>query len=378
MTMQISYIANVRLPTERAHGAQIMHMCKAFADAGVIITLVIPRRINALIKSPYEYYDILPSQNFRIIKLPVIDLVPWKVPGAFMIESITFVLSSAWYICRTKPAVVYTRGESVLLLARMLPKSTTLFWETHAKQKNIESYKRIFPKIRGFITLTKLYAKELTGSYNVPAEQVLTAHDGIDARFLDVYSKADARRELGLPKKTKIVMYFGLLDEWKGVDTLFKSSGQLLMQGIRIAIAGGSEAEVSRLKQQYPDVIFLGFTEYRRLPRLQVAADILVVPNSAKSLISTHYTSPLKVFAHMASGVPLIASDLPSLHEVLNEKNAYFFKADESASLIQGIQEILADTNAGQTRATKAKLDAKEYFWSTRAERIISFIASLT
>ncbi len=37
--MKILYIANIRLPTEKAHGIQIMKMCEAFAHAGAEVEL---------------------------------------------------------------------------------------------------------------------------------------------------------------------------------------------------------------------------------------------------------------------------------------------------------------------------------------------------
>ena len=43
---ELIYVANNRLPTEKAHGLQIAQMCEAFAQAGYRVTLVAPRRIN--------------------------------------------------------------------------------------------------------------------------------------------------------------------------------------------------------------------------------------------------------------------------------------------------------------------------------------------
>ena len=44
--MKILYIANIRLPAEKAHGIQIMKMWEAFADLGYGVELVVPWRFN--------------------------------------------------------------------------------------------------------------------------------------------------------------------------------------------------------------------------------------------------------------------------------------------------------------------------------------------
>jgi glycosyltransferase involved in cell wall biosynthesis len=65
-----------------------------------------------------------------------------------------------------------------------------------------------------------------------------------------------------------------------------------------------------------------GFKEKQRIPEYQMAADMLVLPNIPSTKESEKYTSPIKMFEYMASGVPIIASDMPSLREVLNDHNA--------------------------------------------------------
>lgn len=43
---KLLYLANIRLPTEKAHGLQIMQNCEAFADAGAEVRLWVARRVN--------------------------------------------------------------------------------------------------------------------------------------------------------------------------------------------------------------------------------------------------------------------------------------------------------------------------------------------
>jgi hypothetical protein len=42
--MKILYLADIRLPTEKAHGLQIMKTCEALAKQGVVVTLLVPSK----------------------------------------------------------------------------------------------------------------------------------------------------------------------------------------------------------------------------------------------------------------------------------------------------------------------------------------------
>ena len=58
------YIANARLPTEKAHGYQICKMCETFAENSVDVELWHPARNQTLselrAKSVFDYYGIRP------------------------------------------------------------------------------------------------------------------------------------------------------------------------------------------------------------------------------------------------------------------------------------------------------------------------------
>ena len=64
--MKLSYVADIRLPTEKAHGAQIMKTCEAFSLNGIDTELIIPWRFNRLKDDPFRYYNI--RTKFKITK----------------------------------------------------------------------------------------------------------------------------------------------------------------------------------------------------------------------------------------------------------------------------------------------------------------------
>ena len=59
---KIIYLANVRLPTEKAHGIQIVKMCEAFAGLGLEVELVVPNRLNSIQDDIFDYYGV--KKNF--------------------------------------------------------------------------------------------------------------------------------------------------------------------------------------------------------------------------------------------------------------------------------------------------------------------------
>ena len=196
------------------------------------------------------------------------------------------------------------------------------------------------------------------------------AHDGVGLEtFAHTESNEATRRRLNLPLDKKIALYIGRLDGWKGIETLCEAA-HLLREDTVVAVIGGEPMQVEDLSAKYPEVRFLGYRPYRELADNQAAADVLVLPNTGRDKVSVRFTSPLKLFTYLASGKPIVASDLPSIREVLDESMAYFFTPDDPASLARGIVLALSDPQA-QEKARIARSEAKRYTWRARAERIL-------
>jgi glycosyltransferase involved in cell wall biosynthesis len=111
------------------------------------------------------------------------------------------------------------------------------------------------------------------------------------------------------------------------------------------------------------------------IPPVEVAArlrqaDVLVLPNPA-SVISSEFTSPLKLFEYMASGRPIVASDLPSLREVLRDgENALLVEPGNPQALTAGVARIKNDPALGRRLAERAMEDVRQFTWGRRAERL--------
>ena len=76
----------------------------------------------------------------------------------------------------------------------------------------------------------------------------------------------------------------------------------------------------------------------------------------------------------MASGKPIVASDLPSLREVLNEDNALLVEPDDPRILARGIMQLLEDEELANALADQAFINVQEHSWENRAKKILAFI----
>jgi len=55
--MKIIYIANIRIPTEKAHGIQIVKMCEAFSNQKLKVELVLPWRFNKIKEDIFNFME---------------------------------------------------------------------------------------------------------------------------------------------------------------------------------------------------------------------------------------------------------------------------------------------------------------------------------
>ena len=121
---KLLYISLMRLPTEKAHGLQIMQNCEAFAAAGYDVTLWVARRWNTpdmrRITDPFAHYGI--DRNFTIQRMPCLDLFPLFPPEsagarlAFYLLMLSYALALLFRLPFVRPDIYYSRDEFLLWL----------------------------------------------------------------------------------------------------------------------------------------------------------------------------------------------------------------------------------------------------------------------
>lgn len=367
----ILYIANSRIPTEKAHGKQIMETCQALAERDVSLTLLLPKRFNRIKQDPFVYYDLKP--NFSVRKIFSLDLLffPFGKKLFFLLQSFSFFISSVVYsfLRRSKIDLIYTRDLLVAVFFKIRP----VFFEIHNIPAQIGYWQRMAWKNAELLVVISDGLKNKLVAEGVPEGKILVARDAVDVdKFSLNINREEARKKLHIPLDGKMILYAGHLYAWKGADTLAQAAG-LLDKSIKVYLVGGAEKEVENYRKRFKfdNLETLGHHPPEEIPWWLKAADLLVLPNSAKEDISAKYTSPLKLFEYMASGTPILASALPSLQEVLTEKEALFFKPDVATDLAEKIKMALENPKILSELSRQARLKVQNFSWSRRAEIIM-------
>jgi glycosyltransferase involved in cell wall biosynthesis len=370
---KILYLANLRLPTEKAYGIQIAKMCEAFAGQGLDLTLLYPHRQNQIEDGLFDYYSV--KKNFKLKEISSPDFYwPWGLDKiAVTIKNFISAKALVKEALREGADVYYTRDELVAYL--LSKKSKNVIFECHRfsnKRKPFYSY--VKNKDLKIVAISDGLKKSLV-EFGITDSSILIARDGVDlARFNASISKAQAREETGLPLDMKIVLYTGHLFDWKGASVLLEAA-----RGVEalFVFVGGTAQDVISFKQKtfgLDNVLVLGHRPYKDIPVYLKTADVLVLPNSGKEEISSLFTSPLKLFEYMASKRPIVASALLSIKEILNDENSILVEPDKSSVLAESIKAAISDEELALRLSSKAYSDVQQYTWVKRAERILNFI----
>jgi glycosyltransferase involved in cell wall biosynthesis len=391
--VRILYFADIRFPLERANGIQTMETCWALAERGHEVRLVVRPDTHTPARDPFEYYGLPPHERLVVERAPVSGPAPARRLGYM-----AFAAGRAAGRARTD--VIFTRDLGVASLLLRMPKGlrAPLVYESHGYAPDVAAAMpelvatarapaarklrrlaareaRVWRDADGYVTITSSLADELKTRFGA-RQHLAVVPDGVRLG-------ADALEDTLDRTPQRVVGYAGHLYPWKGVELLLEAIAQV--PDAHAAIVGGHEAEpdLARLRGLADRlgirarVTFTGHVDPPRVAEALRRAAVLALPNPA-SAIATRFTSPLKLFEYMAANRPIVASDLPSIREVLRDgENALLVPPGDAGALASALTRLLDDRALATTLARNARADVAEYSWARRAERLETLLQPL-
>src|SRR3990167_2333302 len=389
-SINITYITNVRLPTSKAHGLQIMKSCEAFSNVGVTVKLITPRLKPISKENPFTYYGV--SKNFILQKTPILELVPyekWLGPLAGYIQNLSFSIVAiflgtirGWFSDAT---IIYTRDYMSAFCLTLFGYKPVIELHDYRSKNYRWRINYILRNAHAIIVNSEGTLSTLRSHYKIDDSKVLVVPNGVDIPFFNIpQSKDESREILGLPSGKNIIGYIGSLETVgieKGIHTLINAFANLLdkYDDIILLIVGGPNDLIEEYKKEAASVevpndkiIFLGHVSYKKIPMFLRAIDIAVIPLPNNQFGQT--TSPIKLFEYMAAGKTILASDLPSLRKYLGEQSAEFFEPSNPYNLVAHLKKLIDNPHLAKLLATNALNDSSKYTWEARANRILNNI----
>src|SRR3990167_7860215 len=107
--MKILYIANLRLPTEKAHGFQIVKMAEAFQNASAEVVFYLPSRRNQIQKTVTEFYGFIFTPKIYYARNYFGFLENSFHHSYFMLQRFFFAWQAFFYALRSDADFIFTR-----------------------------------------------------------------------------------------------------------------------------------------------------------------------------------------------------------------------------------------------------------------------------
>jgi glycosyltransferase involved in cell wall biosynthesis len=271
---------------------------------------------------------------------------------------------------------------------------------------------QVFARADQIVTITECARQILLDEYGIAADRIRTVADGTTVTVpltprppLPCAGEGEPARNVGgneIPAATSrlplsgtergsggevrspSIFYVGQLYPWKGAGLVVDVAARV--PEAKVVIVGGQ----TNWTQDDPDIAALGerarqlgvaervelrgHVPYDRVPAALAEASVALLPLPDEP-VARLFTSPLKLFDYMAAGVPIVASDLPALREVLHhEQNALLATPGDPDAFAAAVKRVLTDPDLATRLGAQARADVHGYSWDARAAALLDFL----
>jgi glycosyltransferase involved in cell wall biosynthesis len=218
--------------------------------------------------------------------------------------------------------------------------------------------------------ISAAHAQEYLG---LPAENVHTVAMGMSSVFVEPRPMDAARRELGLRDEDRVILFFGIIRDYKGLDILIEAAAKLMAEDdrVRLIVAGKPWAgwepyaeQIERLGIGDRVIAFPDYVPENRVPVLFSAADVVALPYR-------HFNAQSAVAAtSLPYRKPTIVSRTGDLPESVDGRAEWIVEPDNVEDLAEKLRQFFAN-QAERTREFEqiAQKVCRDMSWDSVAER---------
>lgn len=224
------------------------------------------------------------------------------------------------------------------------------------------------------LTVSEASKRDILRFFPVPANKVDVTYNAIDSRFSRPANagQMDRVRER-YQLRNRFLLYSGNIKPHKNLERLIDAFARLRSEGfgdIQLLITGSEVSRYAGLRRAvhrfnlHKHVRFLGFQSSETLASLYHLADAFVFP----SLYEGFGLPPLEA---MASGTPVLTSNVSSLPEVVDDAALLIDPYDPQA-IADGMAQILSDEDVRARLIARGRKRASHFSWEASVRRVLA------
>ncbi|MPZ76990.1 MAG: glycosyltransferase [Deltaproteobacteria bacterium] len=376
-------------------------MCEAFAQNGLKVILLHPFRgqpDTLKYQNVFDYYGV-PS-IFDVGTLPNLDIFLFErlfpkttFAPLFFMHAMLWGLYAVLRARREGADLYYTRESTIAYWLVRLGLPTV--YEVHDLPERIRKIllRQIstLPSLKLVVALTS-FIKERLVNMGFSPEKIIALPSSTDlSLFSDLPNMQECRERLGLPQERTIIGYIGRFrtqEMEKGIPELVQAMAHLpslngsdpllLCVGGPMDLVPAYRHLAHRCGVPQHRLQFIDRVANQEVPLWIRAFDIAVAPFPYTEHYA-YFMSPLKLFEYLAAGMPIVATDLPSIREVLRHgENAWLVEPGNVEALAEGITHLLRDAALKGKIAAEARQSAKGNSWEMRATTILNHVREIS
>lgn len=221
-----------------------------------------------------------------------------------------------------------------------------------------------------YITVSEWMRTELVRD-RFPPERLSVVYNGVDQeRF---HPGAAGPGTISRKNAGGVVLFSGRPTRVKGAAVLAEAIPRVLRElpDAKFVFTGGGESEILGLMGKglvrSEQLRFLGYVPYDQLPAVYASADVAVAP--------TFYDNfPIRIVELLSSGVPVVASDVGGIPEVvIPGRSGILVPPGSAEALADGIVRLLRDDGLRRRLAQGGRALVSERFsWRQAADQTVA------
>lgn len=296
-----------------------------------------------------------------------------------------------------KPDVIYVHYASqnariVVLLKKMKPSipiilnthGTDILPQSKAQEKYQPAVHRLMNEVDHVIVPSTYYQQVVKEKYNYQGPVTIFPSGGVNTEFFHPNTEQgnQFRQENNIPTDKTVISYISRVDAYKGWDTLLESvsllkENQAAFNKIHVVIAGSGAQDELLLDKIRELNLSDKVTRKPMLTQMEMhevfnASDVFCFPSFQESL-------GLVGLEAMATGLPILASDIPGTKDYVNEKNSLVFDAGNADELANTIVKFLhLTTEELQSLREHARETAIKFDSSTVTDKLLNVFIQKT